>query len=79
MALILGTDIPGETNHLAKPAGALVDRSRQSGPLDGGLRAHMMFAFRLGEGGKTSQKIALGFKCESARTAHGEVRLHSLS
>jgi hypothetical protein len=54
VALILSADMPGESDHVAKAAGALVDGPRQSGPLNGGLSAHMLFALRLGEGGKTS-------------------------
>jgi hypothetical protein len=66
VALILGTDVPGEANHLIEPVSAPVDGSRQSGPLDGGLRAHMLLAFCFGEGGKTAQEFALGCEGESA-------------
>jgi hypothetical protein len=51
---ILGTDVPGEANHVAEAAGALINRSRQSRPLDGGSSAHVVFPSRIGEGGKTS-------------------------
>ena len=57
VALILGTDVPSETDHLVEAAGALMDRSCQSSPLDGGLRAHVLFAVRLGEGGKARNSL----------------------
>jgi len=76
---ILSTDVPGESNHVIEASGALVDGSCQSGPLNGGLTAHMLFPLCLGEGSKTSQEIAWRFESESARTAHGEVRLYRVS
>jgi hypothetical protein len=44
MGLILGTEIPGEPNHLMQSAGALKDRFGQPGPLDRSFRAYVVFA-----------------------------------
>ncbi len=78
VVLILNTDVPGEPNDLVQAVSALVDRSGQSGPRNGGLTAHMFFTLRLREGGKTAQEIAWRFESKSARTANGEVGLDEL-
>ncbi|OGX05372.1 MAG: hypothetical protein A2Z88_01230 [Omnitrophica WOR_2 bacterium GWA2_47_8] len=47
MAWVLGPNVPGESNHLTKPVGALMNRSCQAGPLDRGFRTNAVFTSRV--------------------------------
>jgi hypothetical protein len=79
MGWILGSDVAAESNHLTKSAGTLIDRLRQSSPLDCNIGANVVFPSFIREDGKSSQEAALAFKLEPASTAHSQVGLHSFS
>ena len=78
MVWIFRTDVPRKSNHLAKPARSLRQRRCRSSPLDGGFRADVVLARRIGERGKALQQAAFGPKCESRGSAYGDVRFHGL-
>jgi len=72
-------DVPGKSNDLTEPTGALSDRSCQSGPLESGFRADVGLTVRLREGSETAQQIALALEFETTSTAHGQIRFDGLS
>jgi hypothetical protein len=79
MGRILGTDVAGKSNNFPKPAGTLINRFCQSGPLDCDIGANAVFSSFMREGGKTLQKTALALELEPASTAYSQVGLHGLS
>jgi hypothetical protein len=75
---IFRTNVPRKSNHLAKPARSLSERLCRSSPLDGGFRADVVLARRIGERGKALQQAAFGPKRESRGAAYSNVRFHGL-
>ena len=57
-------------SHLAKPARSLTERRCRPSPQDGGFRADVALARRIGERGKALQKAAFGPKRESRGAAY---------
>ena len=74
MGWIFGTDVAAESNNFTEAAGALMDRSRQSSPLDCDIEHTRCFSSCIREDGKTSQKTALAFELEPTGTTHAQSR-----